>query len=144
MITREQIKRTLDEIYDAEYGDGETPLRLADGIDFWLQNGEYPFDVIETIVDAVYQLSGKPRNALGWYAEPLRDEFSYTGEVAFVLVDAESGRCLTMHRSDCPSGYTSISVALPVTTEEEAINAVSYFLRLLSIPVEEHVLESAS
>jgi hypothetical protein len=49
-----------------------------------------------------------------------------------------------MHRSDCPSGYTSISVALPVTTEEEAINAVSYFLRLLSIPVEEHVLESAS
>jgi hypothetical protein len=144
MITREQIKRTLDAIYDAEYGDGETPLRLADGIDFWLQNGEYPFDVIETIVDAVYELSGKPRNALGWYAEPLRDEFSYTGEVAFILVDAESGRCLTMHRSDCPSGYTSISVALPVTTEEEAINAVSYFLRLLSIPVEEHVLESAS
>jgi hypothetical protein len=144
MITREQIKRTLDAIYDAEYGDGETPLRLADGIDFWLQNGEYPFDVIETIVDAVYELSGKPRNALGWYAEPLRDEFSYTSEVAFILVDAESGRCLTMHRSDCPSGYTSISVALPVTTEEEAINAVSYFLRLLSIPVEEHVLESAS
>jgi hypothetical protein len=39
MITREQIKKTLYEIYDAEYGDGETPLRLADGIDFWLQNG---------------------------------------------------------------------------------------------------------
>jgi hypothetical protein len=144
MITREQIRKTLDAIYDAEYGDGETPLRLADGIDFWLQNGEYPFDVIETIIDAVHELSGRPRNALGWYAEPLRDEFSYTGEVAFVLVDAESGCCLTMHRPDCPSGYTSISVALPVTTEEEAINAVSYFLRLLSIPVEEHVLESAS
>jgi len=135
MITREQIRKTLNQIYDAEYGDGESELTLADGISFWLQNGEYPFDVIETIVDAVYELSGKPRNALGWYAEPLRDEFSYTGEVAFVLVDAESGRCLTMHRSDCPSGYTSISVALPVTTEEEAIDAVAYFLQLLGVPV---------
>jgi hypothetical protein len=135
MITREQIKKTLDEIYDAEYGDGETPTRLADGIDFWLVNGEYPLDVIETIVDAVHELSGKPRNALGWYVEPLRDEFSYTGEISFVLVDAESGRCLTMHRPDDPSGYTSISVALPVTTEEEAIDAVAYFLRLLGMPV---------
>jgi hypothetical protein len=135
MITREQIKKTLDEIYDAEYGDGDGESTLADGISFWLQNGEYPFDVIETIVDAVHELSGKPRNALGWYAEPLRDEFSYTGEVAFVLVDAESGRCLTMHRSDCPSGYTSISVALPVTTEEEAIDAVAYFLQLLGVQV---------
>jgi hypothetical protein len=135
MVTREQIKKTLDRIYDAEYGDGETPLRLVDGIDCWLQNGEYPFDVIETIVDAVYKLSGRPRNALGWYVEPLRDEFSYTGEIAFILVDAESGRCLTMHRPDHPDGYTSISVALPVTTEEEAIDAVVYFLRLLGVPV---------
>ena len=136
MITRELIKQTLDAIYDAEYGDGETPLRFADGIDLWLQNGEYPFDVIETIIDAVHKLSGRPHNALGWYAEPLRDEFSYTGEIAFVLVDAESGRCLTMHRPDRPSGYTSISVALPVTTEEEAIDAVAYFLQLLGVPVE--------
>jgi hypothetical protein len=136
MITREQIKKTLDEIYDAEYGDGETPLRLADGIDFWLQNGEYPFDVIETIVDAVYELSGKPRNALGWHAEPLRDEWSYTGEIAFVLVDAESGRCLTMHRPDRSDAEASISIALPVTTEEEAIDAVAYFLHLLGVPVE--------
>ena len=136
MITREQIKQTLDQIYDAEYGDGESRLTFADGISFWLQNGEYPFDVIETIVDAVYELSGKPRNALSWYVEPLRDEFSYTGEIAFVLVDAESGRCLTMHRSDRPDGYTSISVALPVTTEEEAIDAVAYFLHLLGVPVE--------
>jgi hypothetical protein len=144
MITREQIKKTLDEIYDAEYGDGETPLRLADGIDFWLQNGEDPFDVIETIVDAVHELSGKPRNALGWYAEPLRDEWSYTGEIAFVLVDAESGRCLTLCRPDCSDAEASISVALPVTTEEEAIDAVAYFLRLLGMPVEECVSESAS
>jgi hypothetical protein len=136
MITREQIKKTLDEIYDAEYGDGENELKLADGITFWLQNGEYPFDVTETIIDAVHELSGKPRNALGWYVEPLRDEFSYTGEIAFVLVDAESERCLTMHRSDHPDGYTSISVALPVTTEEEAVDAVAYFLHLLGVPVE--------
>jgi hypothetical protein len=135
MITREQIKKTLDEIYDAEYGDGDGESTLADGISFWLQNGEYPFDVVETIIDAVYELSGKPRNALGWYAEPLRDEFSYTGEIAFVLVDAESGRCLTLHRADRPSGYTSISVALSVTTEEEAIDAVAYFLQLLGVPV---------
>jgi hypothetical protein len=144
MITREQIKQTLNKIYNAEYGDGENEVTIGDGITFWLQNGEYPFDVIETIVEAVYELSGKPYNALGWHAEPLRDEFSYTGEVAFILVDAESGRCLTMHRCDCPSGYTSISVALPVTTEEEAIDAVAYFLRLLGMPVEERVLESAS
>jgi hypothetical protein len=136
MITREQIKKTLDEIYDAEYGDGETPLRLADGIDFWLQNGEYPFDVIETIVDAVYELSGKPRSALGWHAEPLRDEWSYTGEIAFVLVDAESGRCLTMRRPDRSDAEARISIALPVTTEEEAIDAVAYFLHLLGVPVE--------
>jgi len=136
MITRERIKQTLNRIYNTEYGDGENEVTIGDGIAFWLQNGEYPFDVIETIVEAVYELSGKPHNALGWYAEPLRDEFSYTGEVAFVLVDAESGRCLTMHRSDCPSGYTSISVALPVTTEEEAIDAVAYFLHLLGVPVE--------
>jgi hypothetical protein len=135
MITREQIIKTMDRIYDAEYGDGESELTLADGITFWLQNGEYPFDVVETIIDAVYELSGKPRNALGWYAEPLRDEFSYTGEIAFILVDAESERCLTMHRSDHPDGYTSISVALPVTTEEEAIDAVAYFLQLLGVQV---------
>jgi hypothetical protein len=135
MITREQIIKTMDRIYDAEYGDGESELTLADGITFWLQNGEYPFDVVETIIDAVYELSGKPRNALGWYAEPLRDEFSYTGEIAFILVDAESERCLTMHRSDHPDGYTSISIALPVTTEEEAIDAVAYFLQLLGVQV---------
>jgi hypothetical protein len=111
-------------------------LRLADGIDFWLQNGEYPFDVIETIVDAVYELSGKPRSALGWHAEPLRDEWSYTGEIAFVLVDAESGRCLTMRRPDRSDAEASISIALPVTTEEEAIDAVAYFLHLLGVPVE--------
>jgi hypothetical protein len=137
MITREQIKKTLDEIYDAEYGDGESELTLADSITFWLQNGEYPFDVIETIIDAVYELSGKPRSALGWYAQPLRDEWSYTGEIAFVLVDAESGRCLTMHRPDCPDTEASISIALPVTTEEEAIDAAAYFLRLLGVAVEE-------
>jgi hypothetical protein len=136
MVTREQIKKMLDKIYDAEYGNGDGELTLADGISFWLQNGEYPFDILETIVDAVHELSGKSRNALGWYTEPLRDEFSYTGEVAFVLVDAESGRCLTMRRSDHPDGYTSISVALPVTTEEEAIDAVAYFLHLLGVPVE--------
>jgi hypothetical protein len=144
MITREQIKKTLDEIYDAEYGDGDGELTLANGITFWLQNGEYPFDVVETIIDAVYELSGKPRSALGWYAQPLRDEWSYTGEIAFVLVDAESGRCLTMCRSDRPDAEASIAVALPVTTEEEAIDAVAHFLRLLGMPVEECVSESAS
>jgi hypothetical protein len=137
MITREQIKKTLDEIYDAEYGDGESELTLADGITFWLQNGEYPFDVIETIIDAVYKLSGKPRSALGWYAQPLRDEWSYTGEIAFVLVDAESERCLTMRRPDRSDAEASISIALPVTTEEEAIDAAAYFLRLLGVAVEE-------
>jgi hypothetical protein len=137
MITREQIKKTLDEIYDAEYGDGENKATIGDGITFWLQNCEYPFDVIETIVEAVYELSGKPRNALGWYAQPLRDEWSYTGEIAFVLVDAESGRCLTLCRPDCSDAEASISVALPVTTEEEAIDAVAYFLRLLGVVVEE-------
>jgi hypothetical protein len=136
MITREQIKKTLDEIYAAEYGDGESELTLADGITFWLQNGEYPFDVVETIIDAVYELSGKPRSALGWYAQPLRDEWSYTGEIAFVLVDAESGRCLTMHRPDRSDAEASISIALPVTTEEEAIDTVAYFLHLLGVPVE--------
>jgi hypothetical protein len=137
MITREQIKQTLNKIYNAEYGDGENEVTIGDGITFWLQNGEYPFDVIETIVEAVYELSGKPHNALGWHAEPLRDEWSYTGEIAFVLVDAESGRCLTMHRSDRPETEAYISVALPVTTEEEAIDAVAYLLRLLGVPVEE-------
>jgi hypothetical protein len=117
---------------------------LADGIDFWLQNGEYPFDVIETIVDAVYELSGKPRSAFGWHAEPLRDEWSYTGEIAFVLVDAESGRCLTLCRPDRSNVEASISVALPVTTEEEAIDAVAYFLGLLGIPVEEERVGNAS
>jgi len=136
MVTREQIKKTLDEIYDAEYGDGDGEAKFADGIAFWLQNGEYPFDVIETIVDAVYGLSGRPRNALGWHAEPLRDEWSYTGEIAFVLVDAESGRCLTLQRSDRPETEACISVALPITTEEEAVDAVAYFLRLLGVPVE--------
>ena len=144
MITREQIKQALDRIYDTEYGDGDCELTLADGITFWLQNGEYPFDVIETIIDAVYELSGKPRSALGWYAQPLRDEWSYTGEIAFVLVDAESGRCLTMRRPDRPDAEASISIALPVTTEEEAIDAVAYFLQLLGMPVEERVSESAS
>jgi hypothetical protein len=114
MITREQIKKTLDEIYDAEYGDGETPLRLADGIDFWLQNGEYPFDVIETIVDAVYELSGKPRSALGWHAEPLRDEWSYTGRAIEMLASASerSGRRIVRQRP--LSASTSTKAISPV------------------------------
>jgi hypothetical protein len=142
MITREQIKKTLDEIYDAEYGDGESELTLADGITSWLKDCEYPFDVIETLIEAVYELSGKPHNALGWHAEPLRDEWSYTGEIAFVLVDAESGRCLTLQRSDRPETEACISVALPVTTEEEAVDAVACFLQLLGVPVEERVSEA--
>jgi hypothetical protein len=144
MITREQIKQTLDRIYDREYGDGVTEVKLVDGITFWMQNAEYPFDVIETLVEAVYELSGKPHNALGWHAEPLRDEWSYTGEIAFVLVDAESGRCLTLQQSDRPETEACIAVALPITTEEEAVDAVAYFLRLLGVPVEERVSESAS
>jgi hypothetical protein len=135
MITREQIKQTLNRIYDREYGDGVTEAKLVEGITFWMQNAEYPFDVIETLVEAVYELSGKPHNALGWHAEPLRDEWSYTGEIAFVLVDAESGRCLTLQRSDRPETEACISVALPVTTEEEAVDAVAYFLQLLGVPV---------
>jgi hypothetical protein len=135
MITREQIKKTLDEIYDAECGVGDGELTLANGITSWLKDCEYPFDVIETLIEAVYELSGKPHNALGWHAEPLRDEWSYTGEIAFVLVDAESGRCLTLQRSDRPETEACISVALPVTTEEEAIDAVAYFLHLLGVPV---------
>jgi hypothetical protein len=66
----------------------------------------------------------------------LRDEWSYTGEIAFVLVDAESGRCLTMRRPDRSDAEARISIALPVTTEEEAIDAVAYFLHLLGVPVE--------
>jgi hypothetical protein len=137
MITREQIKKTLDEIYDAECGVGDGELTLANGITSWLKDCEYPFDVIETLIEAVYELSGKPRSALGWYAQPLRDEWSYTGEIAFVLVDAESERCLTMRRPDRSDAEASISIALPVTTEEEAIDAAAYFLRLLGVAVEE-------
>jgi hypothetical protein len=34
MVTREQIRKTLNAIYDAEYGDGDGELTLADGISF--------------------------------------------------------------------------------------------------------------
>jgi hypothetical protein len=49
-----------------------------------------------------------------------------------------------MRRPDRSDAEASISVALPVTTEEETIDAVAYFLRLLGMPVEERVSESAS
>jgi hypothetical protein len=42
-----------------------------------------------------------------------------------------------MRRPDRSDAEASISIALPVTTEEEAIDAAAYFLRLLGVAVEE-------
>jgi len=146
MITRKQIKQALDEAYTARYGgeeEGEA-LEFAQAIDDWFESGEYPFWVLESLFDAVVRLSGKPACALGWYAEPVCDELGYSGHIIFVLVDAESGRCLTLSHSKSLNQHARVSVSLPITTEEEAIDAVAYFLQLLGVPVEERVSESAS
>jgi len=144
MITRKQIKQALDEAYTARYGEEEEVLEFAQAIEDWFESGEYPFWVLESLFDAIVRLSGKPPCALGWYAEPDCDELGYSGHIIFVLVDAESGRCLTLSHSKNPDEHARVSVSLPVTTEEEAIDAVAYFLQLLGIPVEERMLESAS
>jgi hypothetical protein len=138
MITRKQIKQALDEAYTARYGgeeEGEA-LEFAQAIDDWFESGEYPFWVLESLFDAIVRLSGKPPCALGWYAEPVCDELGYSGHIIFVLADAESGRCLTLSHPKSPDEHASVSVSLPVTTEEEAIDAVAYFLHLLGVPVE--------
>jgi hypothetical protein len=146
MITRKQIKQALDEAYTARYGgeeEGEA-LEFAQAIDDWFESGEYPFWVLEPLFDAMERLSRKPPCALGWYAEPDYDELGYSGRITFVLVDAESGRCLTLSRSKSLNQHARVSVSLPITTEEEAIDAVAYFLQLLGVPVEVRVSKSAS
>jgi hypothetical protein len=137
MITRKQIKQALDEAYTARYGgeeEGEA-LEFAQAIDDWFESGEYPFWVLESLFDAIVRLSGKPPCALGWYAEPVCDELGYSGHIIFVLVDAESGRCLTLSHPKSPDEHASVSVSLPITTEEEAVDAVAYFLQLLGVQV---------
>jgi hypothetical protein len=110
-------------------------LEFAQAIDDWFESGEYPFWVLESLFDAIVRLSGKPPCALGWYAEPVCDELGYSGHIIFVLVDAESGRCLTLSHPKSPDEHASVSVSLPITTEEEAVDAVAYFLQLLGVPV---------
>jgi hypothetical protein len=136
MITRKQIKQALDGAYTARYGeeDGEI-LEFAQAIEDWFESGEYPFWVLESLFDAIVRLSGKPPCALGWYAEPVCDELGYSGHIIFVLVDAESGRCLTLSHSKSSDEHARVSVSLPLTTEEEAIDAVAYFLQLLGVQV---------
>jgi len=81
--------------------------------------------VAYTIIGAVENLAGRK---FAWYWEPLHDDFSLTGEFAFVIVDPETRKCLTF-TGDRKS--PSCAVITSITDINEAVDAVEYFLSLV-------------
>jgi len=126
-IERERIIEVLEEVYREDVaGDPEDSFQsfLAD-FDR-TRDPELPvYWIAETVIGAVEQLAGRK---LGWYVEALKDEWNFSGEFAFVLVD-ETGKCLTFSKTS--DGYPTVSVILPITSLDDAVAAVEYFLSLL-------------
>jgi len=126
-MEREKIRQTLEEVYrelaEPEEEDDTYAALLKD----WDLGFDYPIlDIADTITETVNRLAGKQ---FAWYWEPLlRDEYAYSGEFAFIMVDPETRECLTL---DCET----LSVAVVTTLEniEQAVDLVSYLLKCAGV-----------
>jgi hypothetical protein len=122
-MEREKIRQTLEEVYRelAEPEDEEDTYAAL--LANWNLGFDYPIiDIADTITETVNRLAGKQ---FAWYWEPLlRDEYAYSGEFAFIMVDPETRECLTFDRE-------TLSVAVVTTLEniEQAIDLVQHLLK---------------
>jgi hypothetical protein len=123
-MEREKIRQTLEEVYrelaEPEEEDDTYAALLRD----WDLGFDYPIlDIADTITETVNRLAGKQ---FAWYWEPLlRDEYAYSGEFAFVMVDPETRECLTFNRETM-----SVAVVTALEDIEQAIDLVLHLLKL--------------
>jgi hypothetical protein len=126
-MEREEIRRALEEVY-AELAEPEeendTYANLLEG---WDLGFDYPvIDIADTIIETVNRLAGK---RFAWYWEPLlRDEYAYSGEFAFIMVDPETRECLTLDRETL-----SVAVVAALENIEQAIDLVLYLLKCAGV-----------
>jgi hypothetical protein len=126
-MEREEIRRALEEVY-AELAEPEeendTYENLLEG---WDLGFDYPvIDIADTITETVNRLAGK---RFAWYWEPLlRDEYAYSGEFAFIMVDPETRECLTLDRENL-----NIAVVTNLENIEQAVNLVAHLLKLAGV-----------
>jgi hypothetical protein len=126
-MEREKIRQTLEEVYrelaEPEEEDDTYAALLKD----WDLGFDYPIlDIADTITETVNRLAGKQ---FAWYWEPLlRDEYAYSGEFAFIMVDPETGKCLTLDRENL-----NIAVVTDLENIEQAVDLVAYLLKLAGV-----------
>jgi len=127
-MQNERIIEVLEEVYREEISGGDEGSFESLLEEFnTTRDPELPvYWIPETIIGAVEKLTGRK---FGWYVEALRDEFSLSGEFAFILVNPLTHRCLTA--STDTDGNCTVCVIVPITNIDDAVNAVLYFLNLL-------------
>ena len=134
MITRERIAKALENAFKNFYHAGE-PATFADALCHWTEFGCCGHLVAAAITRAVDILSG--RIDLAWY----HDDWSFNAPdeepnlIAFILVDARTRECLTLD-----AVRLTPHVVLRIETMDDAIAAVSYFLSLLGVAVEDNLV----
>jgi hypothetical protein len=133
MITREHIAEALENAFQ-DFGDEGGPETFAEALRQWTENGCCGHFVAKAITYAVETLSGRK---LAWYYDPWVSEDADAEPylIAFVLVDAHTGECLTLDAIRCTP-----HAVFPIETMDDAIAAVSYFLSLLSVAVEDNLV----
>jgi hypothetical protein len=126
-MDREKIRQALEEVYAELAEPEEEDDTYANLLEGWDLGFDYPvIDIADTVIETVNRLAGK---RFAWYWEPLlRDEYAYSGEFAFIMVDPETRECLTFDRK-------TLSVAVVTTLEniEQAIDLVSHLLKLAGV-----------
>jgi hypothetical protein len=126
-MEREKIRQTLEEVYrelaEPEEEDDTYAALLKD----WDLGFDYPIlDIADTITETVNRLAGKQ---FAWYWEPLlRDEYAYSGEFAFIMVDPETRECLTLDRENL-----NIAVVTDLENIEQAVDLVAHLLKLAGV-----------
>jgi hypothetical protein len=126
-MDREKIRQALEEVYAELAEPEEEDDTYANLLEGWDLGFDYPvIDIADTVIETVNRLAGK---RFAWYWEPLlRDEYAYSGEFAFIMVDPETRECLTFNRE-------TLSVAIVTALEniEQAIDLVQYLLKLAGV-----------
>jgi len=127
-MDREKIRRALEEAYAKIVEPDEPDDTFAACLEDFSKTGDFEFPtsfIADTIIETVEFLAGKK---FAWYWEPLIDEYSYSGEFAFVMVDPDTSRCLTLDRK-------TLGVAVVTTLEniEQAIDLVAHLLKLAGV-----------
>ena len=125
-MDREKIRQALEEAYAKIVEPDEDTFAAC--LEDFCRIGDFEFPVsfiADTIIEAVESLACKK---FAWYWEPLIDEYAYSGEFAFVMVDPDTERCLTFDRETL-----SVAVVTTLGNIEQAIDLVSHLLKLAGV-----------